>query len=146
MIETYVDAKLSLENMTWTAVPVAASADAPPVDFRAHACDRPEDTFLHAWATMQLYGLELMQPADARHQPVPNRTLPERLAALLVDLGAKQGGIIRDVSHQSLAERLGTERETVAALIRAFHRQGMIHFGYRRIEVLDPAALAELAW
>jgi len=143
---TNLDTELSLENMTWSTAPDFARADAPTVQPRAQVGDCPEDSFLHAWATMQLYGLDWMQTADGRYQPIQNRTLPERLAGLLVELGAQQGGVIRHLAHQSLADSLGTQRETIGALLRSLHRQGLIRVGYRRIEVLDAAALAELAW
>ncbi|MCB0228263.1 MAG: winged helix-turn-helix domain-containing protein, partial [Anaerolineae bacterium] len=48
-------------------------------------------------------------------------------------------------SHQSLADMLGTYRETVSTILRGFKADGMVELGYRRISVTDPAALRALA-
>jgi len=40
-----------------------------------------------------------------------------------------------------LADRLGTYRETVSAILRTFKREGWVDLGYRRIRLLDVAAL-----
>jgi len=73
------------------------------------------------------------------------KKLPERLAALLVELGERSQGSIQGVSHQALADRLGTYRETVSAILRDFKRQGLVTLGYRRIEVIDNETLKEIA-
>ena len=44
-----------------------------------------------------------------------------------------------------LADYLGTYRETVSAILRDFKCQGFVELGYRRIEIVDPEAIAEIA-
>ncbi len=87
------------------------------------------------WALLQTFGARLAQ-VESRLEDVAYKKLPERLAALLLDLGT---------SHQSLADTLGTYRETVSSILRDFKRQGLVELGYRRIKILDAFQLAEIA-
>ena len=78
-------------------------------------------------------------------EEVAYKKLPQRLAKLLLDLSMNNDkGTIR-TSHQSLADMLGTYRETVSTILRGFKADGMVELGYRRIYVTDPAALQALA-
>jgi len=96
------------------------------------------------WGLLQTYGMRLMQVENSL-EDVAYKKLPERLAALLVDLDQDSGGVIKGVSHQALADRLGTYRETVSAILRDFKRQGLVELGYRRIKLVDTESLREVA-
>ncbi|SDE39387.1 cAMP-binding domain of CRP or a regulatory subunit of cAMP-dependent protein kinases [Thermus arciformis] len=74
---------------------------------------------------------------ETRHLPVGSR-----LARLL--LGLAQGGEVA-FSHQDLARMVGATRETVTKLLGEWALKGWVELGYRRVEVLDPKALARLA-
>ena len=76
-------------------------------------------------------------------EDVAYKKLPERLAALLLEL-ADKNDTTTGTSHQALADRLDTYRETVSAILRTFKREGWVDLGYRRIRLLDVPAL-ELA-
>jgi len=95
------------------------------------------------WGLLQTYGERLLQVENSL-EDVAYKKLPERLAMLLLDL-ADDHGAIKGVSHQSLADHLGTYRETVSAILRDFKRQGMVELGYRRINLVDQAMLQEVA-
>jgi CRP-like cAMP-binding protein len=88
------------------------------------------------WGLLQTYGLRLLQVENSL-EDVAYKKLPERLATLLVELDEDGSGIIKGVSHQALADRLGTYRETVSAILRDFKRQGVVELGYRRIRIVD---------
>jgi CRP/FNR family transcriptional regulator, cyclic AMP receptor protein len=88
------------------------------------------------WGLLQTYGLRLLQVENSL-EDVAYKKLPERLATLLVELDDDGSGVIKGVSHQALADRLGTYRETVSAILRDFKRQGLVELGYRRIRVVD---------
>lgn len=96
------------------------------------------------WGMLQTYGRRLQQVENSL-EDVAYKKLPERLAALLVELADEEGGLIQGISHQALADRLGTYRETVSAILRDFKRQGLVTLGYRRIQVEDVEALKEIA-
>jgi len=76
--------------------------------------------------------LELMQLVEA----VAFQKLDKRLAALLL-----QGGRDMNVSHQELADELGTVREMITRLLKSFSDSGLIGLGRGRIEILDESAL-----
>ncbi len=96
------------------------------------------------WGMLQTYGRRLLQVENSL-EDVAYKKLPERLAALLVSLGEPSNGLIQGVSHQALADRLGTYRETVSAILRDFKRQDLVTLGYRRIELIDMETLKDVA-
>lgn len=73
------------------------------------------------------------------------KKLPQRLAKLLLDMSNSSDRNTIRTSHQSLADMLGTYRETVSTIFRGFKADGLVELGYRRIYVADPAALQALA-
>lgn len=96
------------------------------------------------WGMLQTYGERLLQVENSL-EDVAYKKLPERLAMLLLDLADYKEGMIKGVSHQALADHLGTYRETVSAILRDFKRQELVELGYRRITLLDVEALKEIA-
>jgi len=46
-----------------------------------------------------------------------------------------------EITHQMLADELGTRREVVSRILERFQRSGLIRLGRKRIEILDPHAL-----
>ena len=95
------------------------------------------------WGLLQTYGMRLQQVENSL-EDVAYKKLPERLAALLVELSEDDSGVIKGVSHQALADRLGTYRETVSAILRDFKRQELVELGYRRITLTDIEMLKEI--
>ncbi len=66
--------------------------------------------------------------------------LDQRLAAALLGHGTQWR-----ITHQALAEQLGTVREIVTRLLRRFEAEGWIALGRERIEIRDAAALRSVA-
>jgi CRP/FNR family transcriptional regulator len=79
---------------------------------------------------------DLMALAEA----VAFQRLDQRLAACLLGRGT-----VIATTHQSLADELGTVREIVTRLLKRFERAGWLRLGRERIELLDAAALRQLA-
>ena len=79
---------------------------------------------------------DLMQLVSA----VAFQKLDQRLAALLV---AKSNPI--NLTHQALADELGSVREIVSRLLKNFVEQGWVRLGREQIEVTNAAALKRLA-
>ena len=96
------------------------------------------------WGLLQTYGERLFQVENSL-EDVAYKKLPERLAALLLELADYQNNLIEGTSHQALADHLGTYRETVSAILRDFKRQSLVELGYRRINILDVETLKEEA-
>lgn len=84
---------------------------------------------------------------EARLEDIAFKSIPARLAGLLLQLAADQNGRgdIRGYTHQDLSEMLGTYRETVTQTLNEFKADGLIDIGRKRITLLDAAALEALA-
>jgi CRP/FNR family cyclic AMP-dependent transcriptional regulator len=72
------------------------------------------------------------------------RGLPARLAALLLR-EADASGTVVGLSHQDLAERLGTYRETVSQLLARLRDEGLVSMERKRIHLLDPERIRAYA-
>lgn len=66
--------------------------------------------------------------------------LDRRLAAALLGHGPQLA-----ITHQALADGLGTVREIVTRLLRRFEREGWVALGREQIQIIDGAALRNLA-
>lgn len=79
---------------------------------------------------------ELMQLVEE----VAFRKLDQRLANLLLGKGRHL-----QITHQQLADELGSVREIVSRLLKGFAEQGLVRLGREQIEILDPAGLRKLS-
>jgi CRP/FNR family transcriptional regulator len=79
---------------------------------------------------------DLMALAEA----VAFQRLDQRLAGALLGRGT-----VLAATHQALADELGTVREIVTRLLKRFEAAGWVALGRERIEIVDPAALRQLA-
>lgn len=79
---------------------------------------------------------DLMQLVSA----VAFQKLDQRLAALLI---AKPSPL--HITHQALADELGSAREMVSRLLKGFAEQGWVKLAREQIEVTDAAALKRFA-
>ena len=66
--------------------------------------------------------------------------LDQRLAALLVERGPRL-----ELTHQQLADELGTVREIVTRLLHRFERDGLVELSRESIAIKDSAGLRTLA-
>jgi CRP/FNR family transcriptional regulator, anaerobic regulatory protein len=78
---------------------------------------------------------ELMQLVEE----VAFQKLDRRLASLLLRRGRSM-----KVSHQELADELGTTREMITRLLKSFSDTGLITLGRERIEILNEPALKNI--
>ncbi|MBV7331412.1 Crp/Fnr family transcriptional regulator [Chloroflexi bacterium TSY] len=98
-----------------------------------------------SWGMLQTYGERLLQVEDGLEE-VAHKTLPQRLAGLLLDFSERENTLLlKKISHQLLADHIGTYRETVSAILRDFKSQGLLELGYRRIKILDVESLEDFA-
>jgi CRP/FNR family transcriptional regulator len=80
--------------------------------------------------------VDLMQLVEA----VAFQKLDQRLATLLLGKGRTV-----HVTHQALADELGSVREIVSRLLKSFAEQGLVSLGREQIEIVDPARLRRVA-
>lgn len=79
---------------------------------------------------------ERMADLAALVDAIAFQRLDERLAAALLGRGPSLA-----LTHQALAEELGTVREIVTRLLRRFEREGWVALSREQIRILDSAAL-----
>lgn len=79
---------------------------------------------------------DLMSLAEA----VAFQRLDQRLANTLLGRG-----LVLHVTHQALADELGTVREIVTRLLKRFESSGWVGLGRERITIIDSNALRDLA-
>jgi CRP/FNR family transcriptional regulator len=89
-----------------------------------------------------MFGLFADRLADVIElaEAVAFQRLDQRLAAALLGHPSPL-----QVTHQVLADELGTVREIVTRLLRRFERAGWLELGRERIELREPASLRALA-
>jgi len=73
-------------------------------------------------------------------EEVAFRKLDQRLASLLLGKGR-----VLHVTHQQLADELGSVREIVSRLLKSFADQGLVRLAREQVEILDPASLRRLS-
>lgn len=83
---------------------------------------------------------ERMADLTALVDAVAFRRLDQRLAGALLGRGQDLA-----ITHQALADELGTVREIVTRLLRRFEREGWVTLSREHIRIADSAALRRLA-
>ena len=106
--------------------------------------EMPSQRAMEISSTDALFGFGLMQAMGQRVLEAENQlermaysTVSARLAALLLELGQDSPGYVIHVTHQELADMLGTWRETVSKTLQEFRRRGLIASGRRQLTLLD---------
>jgi len=94
---------------------------------------------------LEITGRRLSE-AEERLDDMAFKGIPARLASLLLRLAADRGvDVITGLTHQDLAETIGTYRETATQVLNDMKAEGLIQIGRKRIDILDPARLQALA-
>jgi CRP-like cAMP-binding protein len=95
----------------------------------------------------KLIGLRLRR-IESRVEDLVFRDVPSRLAHLIIQLSEEYGkatpdGIFLDIkiTHQEMANLIGSIRETVSATLGEFKKEGLITFEGRKIIILRPELL-----
>jgi CRP/FNR family cyclic AMP-dependent transcriptional regulator len=98
-----------------------------------------------AFRFVELMGRRLTE-LETHLEDIAFKSIPTRLAALLLRLANEQGGDeLRGYTHQDLSEMLGTYRETITQTLSEFKLQGLIAIGRKRIALRDRSRLEALA-
>lgn len=98
----------------------------------------------------KMIGLRLRR-LESRITDLVFKDVPSRLAHLLLRLsgefGVRDGAAIRltiGITHQQMANLIGSTRETVTAILGDFKRQGLISLDERRVVILREKELEHL--
>jgi len=121
-------------------------------------CEIARENFLRFLDRCPTVAIRLLKTVGGRLRNIEAKfgdlvfhTAPARLAKLLLQLSETMGecdqGTIRltvRLTHQNLANLIGTARETVSALLSQFQRQGLLRQDHRHIYLLDTDGLANI--
>jgi CRP/FNR family cyclic AMP-dependent transcriptional regulator len=95
---------------------------------------------MFGFGLMQAMGQRVME-AENRLEQVAYSTIASRLAALLLELEGDERENVVYVTHQELADMLGTWRETISKTLQDFRRRGLVASGRRQVTLLDRQGL-----
>lgn len=89
-----------------------------------------------------------LRDAEERLEEMAFQGLRERLASLLLRLANETdwrgNPVVKGVTHQHLAEILGTYRETISATLAELKDSGLIETHRKRISIVDPVGLRQI--
>jgi CRP/FNR family cyclic AMP-dependent transcriptional regulator len=88
-------------------------------------------------------GKRLQQREEAL-EALAFRGVPARLATFLLR-EADAYGVVTGFSHEEIAQRIGTYRETVSQALGRFRTEGLVAVEPKRIRLLEPVRLREIA-
>ena len=88
---------------------------------------------------------ERLKDVETRMETVAFKSVPTRIATFLLQLANDDTGKIEGVSHQDLADMVGTYRETVTRILNEFRGKGYIELGRLNVAILNQDALQAIA-
>lgn len=94
---------------------------------------------------LEVTGKRLVEAED-RLKNMAFKGIPARLASLILRLSEERDSDdIVGLTHQDLAESVGTYRETATQVLNDLKAEGLIEIGRKRITILDRERLTEVA-
>ena len=72
------------------------------------------------------------------------KSMDTRIAAFLLEESAIEGTTLLKITHEAIANHLGTHREVVTRMLRYFQSEGMVKLTRGTVELIDEAALRAL--
>ena len=73
------------------------------------------------------------------------KSFDKRLAAFLLEESVLEGSDILRITHEKIANHMGTAREVVTRMLRYFQSEGMVRLTRGTVEIADRKALEQLA-
>lgn len=72
------------------------------------------------------------------------KSMDRRVAGFLLEEAAIEGGNRLSITHEAIANHLGTHREVVTRMLRYFQSEGMVRLSRGAVEIMDEKKLAAL--
>ena len=76
---------------------------------------------------------------------VMNKRLDERLAAFLLEEAELRGAKSLAITHEQIANHMGTQREVITRMLRHFQQEGLVVLSRGRVELANEAGLQALS-
>jgi CRP-like cAMP-binding protein len=115
------------------------------VIFRMNRTDLERLMCTHAQLALQVlhYANKRLHSLENKLESIAFRNVEARLSELLLSLSQEQNSVtVRGFTHQDLADRLGTYRETITQVLNELKVRGWIDLGRKRIDILNAEQLA----
>ena len=87
------------------------------------------------------YTNELMA---SRFSEVMWKSLDKRVAAFLLEEASIEGSSVLKITHEAIANHLGTHREVITRMLRYFQSEGMVRLSRGMVRLLDEDRLRQL--
>ena len=93
---------------------------------------------------------EVYQDIMEASAPVANYTnelwksLDKRVAAFLLEEASIEGSSVLKITHEAIANHLGTHREVITRMLRYFQSEGMVRLSRGMVRLLDEDRLRQL--
>ena len=73
------------------------------------------------------------------------KSFDKRLASFLLEESVLENSVSLKITHEKIANHMGTAREVVTRMLRYFQSEGMVKLTRGAVEIVDKAALEDLA-
>ena len=73
------------------------------------------------------------------------KSFDKRLASFLLEESVLEDSTSLKITHEKIANHMGTAREVVTRMLRYFQSEGMVKLTRGTVEIMDEAALEDLA-
>ena len=83
------------------------------------------------------------RPGLSRSQPA-GKSLDKRLAAFLLEEASIEGTDELKITHETIANHLGSHREVITRMLRYFQNEGMVKLSRGMVTILDREKLEAL--
>jgi CRP-like cAMP-binding protein len=99
-----------------------------------------------AFRFVEALGTRLTQ-LESRLEDIAFKSIPSRLAALLLQLAEDQPGAqgVSGYTHQDFSEMLGTYRETITQTLNDFKAEGLVEIRRKKVALKDRQTLERLS-
>jgi CRP/FNR family transcriptional regulator len=72
------------------------------------------------------------------------KSLDKRVAAFLIEEAAIEGSNLLKITHETIANHLGSHREVITRMLKYFQNEGMVALSRGTVEIIDIDKLEEL--
>ena len=72
------------------------------------------------------------------------KSLDKRVAAFLLEEASIEGSSVLKITHEAIANHLGTHREVITRMLRYFQSEGMVRLSRGMVQLLDEDRLRQL--
>ena len=73
------------------------------------------------------------------------KSFDSRLAEFLLAESANEGGNVLDITHEKIANHLGSAREVVTRMLKYFQSEGIVKLSRGKIEITDIKKMKEIS-